>query len=203
MLDVVAFVLASCSLDNDLRGYEEGRSDWNPWLQVLLVGGSFGLLYALQRFYYDFYGDALSVAALLVRGACWRWSSTRITSAAPQPLLHLGPMLHPRYIAGLALFLFGYLMLGANNYVMPVMLQRTLGYSWATVGHFEAMGALAAVATFAMVAKLLPKHPAPRKFWITGFLALALFGILLARFDPAPIRGCTSCRRWPATTSSC
>ena len=66
ILDVLAFVLASSSLTNDLRGYEEGRSDWNPWLQVLLVGGSFALLYALQRFYYDFYGDVLFVAAILV-----------------------------------------------------------------------------------------------------------------------------------------
>ena len=94
-------------------------------------------------------------------------------------------MLHSRYLAGLALFLFAYLMLGANNYVVPVMLQRTLGYSWETVGHFEALGALAAVVTFTVVARLLPKHPAPRKFWITGFLALTLFGALLARLDPA------------------
>ena len=66
VLDIVAFVLASSSLTNDLRGYEEERSDWNPWLQVLLVGGTFGLLYSLQRFYYDFYGDALFVVGVLL-----------------------------------------------------------------------------------------------------------------------------------------
>ncbi len=185
ILDLVAFVLASITLNNDLRGYEEGRSDWNPWQQVLLVGGSFGLLYALQRFYYDFYGDVLFVAGVLVAALLALIVYAHHQRRHQQPLLHIRSMLHLRYIAGITLFLFAYLMLGANNYVVPVMLQRTLGYSWETVGHFEALGALAAVATFAVVSTLVPRHPAPRKFWITGFLALALFGLLLARLDPA------------------
>jgi MFS family permease len=185
ILDVVAFMLASCSLSNSLRGYEEGRSDWNPWLQVLLAGGSFALLYALQRFYYDFYGDVEVVAITLVAALVALMVYAHHQRTHDRPLLHIRPMLHPRYLAGLALFLFAYLMLGANNYVVPVMLQRTLGYSWATVGQFEALGALAAVATLTAVTRLLPKHPAPRKFWVTGFTALALFGWLLARLDPA------------------
>lgn len=184
-LDVLAFVLASCTLSNDLRGSEPGRSDWNPWLQVLLVGGSFALLYALQRFYYDFYGDVEFVAALLVAALVALALYAHHQRTHPRPLLHIQPMLHARYIAGVTLFLFGYLMLGANNYVIPSMLLRSLGYSWETVGHFEAIGALAAAATFTVVARLLPKHPSPRKFWITGFIALGLFGWLMARIDPA------------------
>lgn len=185
LLDVVGFMLASLALDNSLRGYEKGRSDWNPWQQVLLVGGSFGLLYSLQRFYYDFYGDVMFVAGVLVAALLALVIYAHHQRLQHRPLLHLAPMLHTRYIAGVALFLFGYLMLGANNYVIPVMLQRTLGYSWETVGHFEAIGALAAVATFTVVALLLPKHPSPRKFWITGFVGLGLFGIMLARLDPS------------------
>ncbi len=185
ILDILAFVLASSTLTNDLRGYEDGRSDWNPWLQVLLVGGSFGLLYALQRFYYDFYGDVLFVVGVLVAALAALIVYAHHQRRHRQPLLHIRQMLHPRFLAGLALFLFAYLMLGANNYVVPVMLQRTLGYSWATVGHFEALGALAAVVTFTVVSRLLPRHPAPRKFWITGFLALGLFGLMLARLDPS------------------
>ena len=185
LLDILAFGLVSIGMNNSLRGYEEGRSDWNPWLQVLLVGGSFGLLYSLQRFYYDFYGDALFLVGVLVAALLALVFYAHHQRVHQQPLLHLRSMLHPRYIAGIMLFLFGYLMLGANNYAIPVMLQRTLGYSWATVGHFEAIGALAAAATFTVVSRLLPKHPAPRKFWITGFVALGLFGIMLARIDPS------------------
>ncbi|MEO7432063.1 MAG: MFS transporter [Dokdonella sp.] len=184
-LDIVAFVLASTCLTNDLRGFEQGRSDWNPGLQVLLVGGSFGLLYALQRLYYDYYGNAaFSIGVLVVSvGALMFYANYQRVHR--QPLLHIRLMLHTRFIAGMALFMFGYLMLGANNYVVPVMLQRTLGYSWESVGHFEAIGALATVVTFTVVSRLLPKHPSPGKFWITGFFALGVFGAMLARVDPS------------------
>lgn len=185
VLDVLAFLLVSSGLDNGLRGYEKGRSAWNPWLQLLLVGGSFGLLYGLQRLYYDFYGNAALVTALIAVSLVALGIYAHHQRVGPQPLLHLRSMLHSRYLAGLALFLFGYLMLGANNYVIPAMLLRSLGYSWQTVGHFEAIGALAAVVTFGVVTKLLPKHPAPRKFWIVGFVALGTFGLMLAGIDPA------------------
>lgn len=185
LLDVAAFLLASRSLDNSLRGYEPGRSDWNPWLQLLLAGGSFGLLYALQRLYYDYYGDAAFVAGVLMLAVIALIFYAHRQRVHGRPLLHLGGMLHARFVAGVSLFLFGYLMLGANNYVIPSMLLRSLGYSWETVGHFEAIGALAAVVTFTVVSKLLPKHPSPRKFWITGFVALAAFGLMLGRIDPA------------------
>lgn len=185
LLDGVAFVLACGSLDNSLRGYEKGRSDWNPWLQLMLAGGSFGVLYALQRFYYDFYGDTVFLAGVLVVAILALMLYAHHQRVHRQPLLHIRGMLHTRYIAGVSLFMFGYLMLGANNYVIPTWLLRSLGYSWETVGHFEALGALAAVATFTVVSKLLPRYPAPRKFWITGFIALAVFGIMLSRLDPA------------------
>ncbi len=185
VLDVVAFVLASRTLDNDLRGFEPQRSDFNPWMQLMLAGGSFGLLYALQRFYYDFYGDVRFVTGVLVAAVVGLITYLHYQRGHHQPLLHLRPMMHQRYLAGLALFLFAYLMLGANNYVIPVMLQRTLGYSWETVGHFQAIGALAAVVTFTVVTRVLPKNAAPRKFWIVGFLALSTYGWMLTQVDPA------------------
>jgi MFS family permease len=184
-LDVIAFLLVSCSLTNDLRGYEEGRNDWDAGHQALLVCGSFGLLYALQRFYYDFYGEASLVTGILVASLALLIVYAWRQHVRARPLLNVRGMLHRRYVAGIALFMFGYLMLGANNYVIPIMLRQTLGYAWTTVGHFEALGALAAVVTFAVVSTLLPKHPSPRKFWVTGFVALACFGLMLARLDPS------------------
>ncbi len=81
-------------------------------------------------------------------------------------------------------FAFAYLMLGANNYVVPIMLQRGLDFAWQTVGDIEAVGLAAALLTFFVVTRLLPRHPSPRKFLVVGFLALALSGVLLARVDP-------------------
>lgn len=152
-------------------------------LQVLLAAGSFALLYGLERLCYDFFGD-VGFAAFVMAGAVvgllvYAWHQYR----AGNPLLQVRRMLHARYVAGMALFGFGYLMLGANNYVIPSMLLRTLGYGWETVGHFEAIGLLGAVLTFVVVTRFLPRHPAPRKYLVVGFCALTLFGLLFARMD--------------------
>lgn len=178
-MGAVAFVLAGITL-SPMPLAPAGKHAPRIRHQLLLVGGSFGLLYVLQRFYYDFFSEAggllLSMAVAIVALVLFAWLQLR----APRPLLRIGQLLHARYLAGMALFTFGYLMLGANNYVIPVMLQRTLGFGWQTVGGIEALGLLVAVATFLVVTALLPRHPAPRKFLVTGFAALALFGWLLS-----------------------
>lgn len=152
-------------------------------MQVLLAAASFALPYGLQRLYYDFFGDvgfaALVMTVAVVGLFVYIWHQYR----ARNPLLRVRRLLHVRYVAGMALFGFGYLMLGANNYVVPMMLQRTLGYAWQTVGQFEAIGFLAAVVTFLVVTWLLPRYPAPRKYLVVGFCALTLFGLMLARID--------------------
>jgi hypothetical protein len=181
-IGALAFVLAGFTLSPIPLAPRGGHAP-RIGQQLLLVGGSFALLYALQRSYYDFFGDAgllFVLGGLGGAGLLWyAWLQHR----AHQPLLRVRQMLHARYLAGMALFTFGYLMLGANNYVIPVMLQRTLGFGWHTVGGIEALGMLVAVLTFLVVTSLLPRHPAPRKYLATGFGALALFGFSLSHIN--------------------
>src|SRR5690348_7011110 len=170
-----------------LPAIEPGRGDKpslpRVQLQVLLAAAIFALLHGLQRLYYDFFGDvgfaALAMLAAVFGLVGYAWYEYR----ARQPLLQVRRMLHVRYIAGMALFGFGYLLLAANNYVMPSMMLGALGFAWQTVGQFEAIGFLAAVATILTVTWLVPRYPSPRKYLVVGFAALALSGALLARID--------------------
>lgn len=185
VLGLLAFALGSIALPTETVVSPEQRSESDPWLQLLLVGGSFVLLYALQRVYYDFYSNTASLAVAIGAAVLTLLIYFQRQQLSAHPLLHVREMLHTRYLAGLALFMFAYVMLGANNYVIPMMLQRTLGYSWETAGHFQALGLGFAVVTWAVMSQVLPRYPAPRKFLITGFIGLTAFGALMAGLTSA------------------
>lgn len=182
-LGVLVLVLATLALDGGPRDIPQRRSAVQPWQQLLLVGGSFGLLYALQRLYYDFYSHTLAV--LLTLGGALAGVAVYLHQQHhhTNPLLRVREMWSPRYLAGLALFGVGYVVLGANNYVVPVLLQRALGFGWQTVGNIEALGLGAALLTWLVMSRVLPRYPSPRKFLVVGFCALALSGALLTGID--------------------
>jgi DHA2 family multidrug resistance protein len=165
------------------RPHNDAPAKMKVWPQLLLFAASFGLLYALQRFCYDFYGDVLPLALICAVAILGLLLYLALQYRAGRPMLRVREMLNARYGLGLALFFFAYLMLGANNVVVPAMLMGSLGLAWESVGHVEAIGLCAALLTFIVLARLQPRSPAPRKYLATGFAALTLFGVLLARID--------------------
>jgi hypothetical protein len=78
------------------------------------------------------------------------------------------------------MFTVAYIVLGANNAMLPVLLQRALGVPLEIVGRFLALGALGSVLTWIVLSRLLPRHPGPTRYYIAGFGALLLCGAQLA-----------------------
>ncbi|RDJ97803.1 MFS transporter [Paraburkholderia lacunae] len=175
--------LASMVLHNRPLVAQEHRSEPDLWPQIILVGGSFLMLYALQRFYYDFYGNVLLIGMVMALAVVGLMFYGHTQHVGDNPILRVRDMLNVRYVSGVALFMFIYTMLGANNYMIPMTLQRTLGFGWATVGDFEALGFAGGTLAWWVVMRTLPRHPSPRKFLVIGFFALAVFGALLSRID--------------------
>ena len=103
----------------------------------------------------------------------------------PSPRLKVYKIVNQRYLFGIALYCFSYLILGANNYVLPNFLQSRLGYSWETVVHYQSLGLLRKLVAWLIMAQILPKDPAPKKFFIAGFLSLIAFSYLLPIITPS------------------
>ncbi|WP_257993373.1 MFS transporter [Cupriavidus pauculus] len=162
------------------------RSAAHPLRLAVLAIGSFMMLYMLQRSYYDFYADRLWLAVGAVAGVAAILVFVLQESGSERPLLKLRSLLEPRYLTGLGLFTFCYVTLGANGYLLPIMLQRSLGHSWSTAGQFYALGLAAGVVTWVTMTRLLPRWPSPRKYFATGFFALASSAWLMSRMPPAP-----------------
>ena len=151
---------------------------------LLLATGSFFLLYTLQRSYYDFYNDTSILLIFGVLAAIAVYVFFHVEHRHERPLLRIRDLTTPRYLSGVALFSFCYLVVGANSYMIPIYLQSGLGYAWETIGRFQALGLAASLLTWVVMARMLPQHSAPKKFFVAGFLALAGFGWQLASLSP-------------------
>lgn len=142
---------------------------------AVLVGGSFLFLHGLQRSNFAFFAEAPVLVPTLVLAlpalALFTWLVLRHES----PLLQLRAMAKPRLLVGLSVFLVCYIVLGANNTMMPIVL-RGLDLSLDVVDRTLAFGALGGVAYLIVAARLLPKHPGPSRYYIAAFGFLGLCG---------------------------
>lgn len=182
---IMTFITASFALPTETTA-EDNKTQSHPFLLMWLAGGAFTLLWAFQRSNYDFYSDALILGIIAVTAlSALIYFFNSMVRFDGSPLLKVNELFrNPRYMAGLALFSLCYLVLGINNYLIPNVLQTGMGFNWNTVGHWNALGLSAALAAWVVMSKIMPKRPASKKFFITGFLSLAAYGAIMYHLPP-------------------
>lgn len=182
-MSVVAAGVASIVLPNALVPVEQ-RSQAHPLMTLVMAGGAFLILYALLRASYDFYADAVPLALSIVVGVGALLYFAMHQHGHERPLLVIKRLMIPRYLTGMAVFTLGYTVLGANNYMLPVLMQGGLGFPWEVIGQVQTAGLIIAAPTFAVMAMILKKNQSAKKFYVTGFSLLALSGLVLMRLNP-------------------
>lgn len=160
------------------------RTQSHPVLLIALVAGSFFILYAFQRWYYDFYGDMTMLLAAAGLGVLALGYFVHAMHRGERPLLHMRQLRNARFWSGVALFTFCYALMGATNYMLPAVLQRGLGFAWVAIGPVQAMGLAATLITWLVMSRFLPKRPAAKKYYGAGFLCLAVFGWRVGSLSP-------------------
>lgn len=177
---VLAAVLAAICLPQDLAADSE-RSASSPWLAAAILSTSLLALYGVQRAAFDFYDDVTPLLACVAVAVAGIVMVVRHQSRQARPMLAFGRLAQKRYLAGLALFAFCYVILGANNATLPLLLQRSLNAPWQAVGAVQTIGLLSSVLAFAATIAVLKRWPSPRKFYVVGFAFLFLFAWQLSR----------------------
>jgi len=182
LLAVVAASLGSLALPSEVTPVEK-RSQAHPWLTLVMTAGAFLSLYALLRASYDFYSNGLPLLLSVLMGGGALFYFWRHQYHHDRPLLVMKRLMIPRYLAGMGAFTLGYMVLGANNYMLPVLMQGGLGFPWEVVGKVQSAGLIVALPTFAIMATVLKRNQSAKKFYVTGFGFLTLSGLLLARLN--------------------
>ncbi|MCH4579989.1 MFS transporter [Achromobacter xylosoxidans] len=163
------------------------RAQWtggNSAAIFFLGVAAFLLLYTIQRSNYVFYsarGIVLTTFLLaLTFLSLYLWYERR----QQRPLLSVRKLVGARYFAGMALFCFSFLLIGANSYVLPQFLQTGLGYPWEAIGLVQSVSLCFAIVTIVAAMAVRSKYPSPKKYFVAGFLALAVFGWLFSSIAP-------------------
>jgi MFS family permease len=163
---------------------DKDRSQSGPWLAASIFCVSLLSLYAVQRAVYDFYSDAMPLLVCLVVGLAGGWLVMRQQRRHARPMIAFLRLMHPRYLTGLAVFSLCYVVLGANNAMLPLLLQRSLGAPWRAVGTVQTVGLMSSLLAFVAMVMLLKRWPSARKFYVAGFAFLFFFAWQLSRLTP-------------------
>ena len=75
--------------------------------------------------------------------------------------------------------------MAGTNYMLPALLQRGLGFPWEVIGQVQAVGLAGTVVSWIFLSFLLQKKPAAKKYYVVGFLALAVFGWKVSHLSPS------------------
>ena len=158
-----------------LDGETTAPAQRGSWLPLAAVAASAGLVFwALQRATFSFFGNRTGLLAALAIACVPVAVFLRTQSRRGANLLDIEALRQRRFAAGLAVFALGYLILGADNTVLPVLLARVMNLPLDWVGLWLAAGALGGVASWIALARLLPRYQGPYAYYAAGFLALAV-----------------------------
>ncbi|WP_421852835.1 MFS transporter [Marinomonas sp.] len=165
----------------------ETRSQSHPYFLMALAAGSFLLLYGFQHGNYAFFSNTLLVCVFLLLGLSSLYYCLRsmVRHHDNNPLLSMKSIFgSPLYRKGVLLFFVCYLIMGSNGYLIPQILSKGLGLGWGTIGNWYALGQAFSVVALTLVMLVFPKKPHGKKFYVFGFLLLALYGFLMTRLSP-------------------
>ena len=182
IIATVAAAVGTLVLPADLVPVEK-RSQAHPVMTLIMMTGAFLVLYAFLRASYDFYADAMPLVLSVVTGIGAMLYFALHQHGHERPLLALKRLMIPRYLAGMGVFTIGYMVLGANNYMLPVLMQGGLGFPWEVIGQVQTAGLIIAAPTFAIMAMVLMKNQSAKKFYITGFALLTVSSLLMTRLN--------------------
>lgn len=183
-LAMLGALLAARWLPADAATLDGAPSRMHVVDAVLLALGAAITLHALQHLTYDWHGERAPLVGQLALGLALLGAFGLLHARRAAPFLYLHILGNARYRLGLLIFSVCYAVLGMVNTLLPQIVQKGLGVGLEQAGELQGVGLMATVVAFLLMLELVKRKPHPTKFYVTGFLMLALLGWRFATLDP-------------------
>jgi DHA2 family multidrug resistance protein len=155
----------------------------HPWSILLLTLGVFMLLFVLERARFDLFDHELSLLTATVVAIGFLLVYLRHEWRRPARLITYEDFSSNRYWLGLCLYFFGYVVVSANNYILPLFLVQGLGFAVQSTGWALGLSGLISVLVVPLQMWVMMKKPFLKPHVLTGLLSLGCFGWLASRFS--------------------
>lgn len=183
---VVAWLFASLCLPTHIVAEEVRQTASHPLLILLLFFGGFSFFYVFRRSNYHFYSHALmllvmAAVALICLGVFVR----HLHQHNQRALMQVRPVLHNRLFLISTLFSCAFfIMSAANNYILPMLLQKGFNFAWSPIGVYMSIGLSMSLLAWIVFSKTVVKSPTLKKYLIPGGLCVAFYGWSLSGLTP-------------------
>ena len=148
-----------------------------------LVLGVGAIQFAIQRVRFDLFSHPLPIVAMAIIGLlAVLWFSNH-QQRRPTPLIDYRQLAHARFLVGMLCYGFGYVVMNANGYLMPHLLQQALGMSVLVSGYLLALASLGSLGGEFVLIRMMPRRQGHKIYMMAGLVLLILYGLLSAGFS--------------------
>ncbi|GGY08939.1 MFS transporter [Paludibacterium paludis] len=152
----------------------------HPWAILWLTLGMFLLQFMLERSRYDLFGHPASLAVAGILAAMLLLAYLWIDWRHRTPLISYAEFSSRRYWLGMGIYGFGYLVVSASNYILPIFMVQGLGFPVTASGWSLGLTSLAGLLTIPLHLALMMRWPALKPYLLVSLAGLCAFGWLMS-----------------------
>ena len=182
-LVMIVALLASRHMPKDVEGRRDGKEPFQWKIMIGLVLGVGAIQFAIQRVRFDLFSHPLPIVAMAIIGLlAVLWFSNH-QQRRPTPLIDYRQLAHARFLVGMLCYGFGYVVMNANGYLMPHLLQQALGMCVLVSGYLLALASLGSLGGEFVLIRMMPRRQGHKIYMMAGLVLLILYGLLSAGFS--------------------
>lgn len=148
----------------------------HPGGTLALVAGAFSLQFVLERLPYDIFSSASGVWLLALLGAALAAWFVWHDGGRHDGLIPYRHFVDARFLVGLSVYFFGYVVSAAASYMTPVFLVSGLGFAVTSSGWLLGSTSLCGVLLLPLYMKAIQHHPRLKHHLLMAMAMLFVFG---------------------------
>lgn len=187
VFSVLAWLISTIALPDEIVQPKHRMTQSSPMIFMLLLLGGFSFFYVFRRSSYNFYSNTFMLLLMVFGSLIFLilFFFRLHTRKLDKPLMQIRPVFQNKLFILSTLFSSAfYIVTASSNYVLPLMLQQGLNFSWASIGLYMSFGFSTAFIAWKIFSTYIQRSPMLKKYLLVGGACIAFYGWSLSNLTP-------------------